>query len=64
MIRQGGREAWLEAGDFTLWDSTRSIDFAIGDTLHKLTLLVPQRLLDRVLPNAQDRVALVVSGRR
>ena len=62
-VRQGGREACLEAGDFTLWDSTRPIDFAIGEPLHKITLLIPQALLDLALPHAQDRVATVLSGR-
>ena len=63
VVRQGGREARLQAGDMTLWDSTRPIDFAIGDPLHKITLLLPQALLDPILPRAQDRVARVTSAR-
>jgi AraC-like DNA-binding protein len=62
-VRQGGREARLQAGDLTLWDSTRPIDFAIDGPLHKITLLIPQALLDVVLPRAYDRIATVVSGR-
>lgn len=62
MLRQGGREAWLKAGDFVLWDSTRPIDFAVGERLHKITLLVPQRLLEATLPDAREFVAKTVSG--
>jgi AraC-like DNA-binding protein len=63
LIRQAGREAWLAAGDFVLWDSTRPIDFAIDGTLHKITLLVPQPLLEALLPNAHDLVATRRSAR-
>ena len=62
MLRQGGREAWLKAGDFVLWDSTRPIDFAVGERLHKITLLIPQRLLEATLPDAHEFVATTVSG--
>lgn len=64
MVRQGGREVLLESGDFLLWDSTRPIEFAITGKLHKLTLLVPQRLLSAVLPDAERRAACTVSGTR
>lgn len=62
MLRQAGREAWLKAGDFVLWDSTQPIDFAVGERLHKVTLLVPQRLLEATLPDAREFVATTVSG--
>jgi AraC-like DNA-binding protein len=64
LVRQGGRETFLGAGDFALWDSTRAIDFAIGAELHKITLLVPQALLDAVLPQAPDLVATAISSRK
>lgn len=63
MVRQAGREAWLKAGDFIIWDSTRPIEFAVGERLQKITLLIPQRLLDATLPNAAAFVATTVSGR-
>lgn len=59
-VRQGGKEAWLTAGDFVLWDSTRPIEFAIDGTLHKITLLLPQQLLDTLLPNACTHVGHAV----
>lgn len=62
MLRQGGREAWLKAGDFVLLDSTRPIDFAVGERLHKITFLIPQRLLEATLPDAHEFVAATVSG--
>jgi AraC-like DNA-binding protein len=63
LVRQGGREARLEAGDLTLWDSTRPIDFSIDGPLHKITLLLPQSLLDAAVPRAYDRVATVLPAR-
>ena len=63
MIRQGGREAWLEEGDFVLWDSTEPIDFSVGARLRKITLLVPQRSLEVALPDARNHVAVTMSGR-
>lgn len=61
-IRQADREALLGPGDFTLWDSRRPIEFAVGAKLSKITLLVPQRLLTAVLPRAADHVARTISG--
>ena len=61
-VRQAGREALLGPGDFTLWDSRRPIEFAVGAKLSKVTLLLPQRLLTGVLPRAEDHVARTVSG--
>lgn len=63
VVRQGGREARLHAGDLTLWDSTRPIDFSIAGRLHKITLLIPQRLLDATFPRAYDRVATLLPAR-
>ncbi len=62
LLRQNGREAWLKAGDFVLWDSTQPIDFSVGDRLHKITLLIPQRLLEATLPDARQFVATAVTG--
>ncbi len=61
-LRQDGSEAYVGAGDLVLWDSTRPIDFVIGRPLHKITLLMPQRLVESVVPDIHDRVCRPVSG--
>lgn len=62
-LRQAGREAFVGDGDLVLWDSTRPIDFAIGRPLHKITLLLPQTLVETAAPAIHDRVCRPVSGR-
>lgn len=61
-VRQAGREIDLGPGDLLLWDSTRPIDFAIGQALRKVTLLLPQRQVVAIVPDAHDRVGQPVSG--
>ncbi|MFN0315471.1 MAG: hypothetical protein ACKVQA_10580 [Burkholderiales bacterium] len=62
MLRQGGREAWLGAGDVVLWDSATPIDFAVGERLRKITLLVPHSLLYATMLRAHEFVAAKLSG--
>jgi AraC family transcriptional activator of tynA and feaB len=63
-LRQAGREIVLEAGSFTLWDSTRPIDFGLPGELEKITLLLPQGAVTDLLPAAPDLVMRPISGRR
>jgi AraC-like DNA-binding protein len=60
---QAGRDIDLAPGFFTLWDSTRPIDFAVPDRLQKMTLLVPQKMLDAVLPEARNLTGRAIDGR-
>ncbi|HVY99983.1 MAG TPA: helix-turn-helix domain-containing protein [Dongiaceae bacterium] len=62
-VIQDGREATLRAGSFALWDSQRAIDFLVPDGLQKITLMLPQRMLDAVLPHARDLAGMPVSAR-
>ena len=62
-IIQDDAEITLRAGTFTLWDSTRRIDFRVPDALQKITLMLPQSLLERVLPNARDLTGIPVNAR-
>jgi len=62
-ITHGGREAELGPGDLTLWDSTKPMEFLVPDSLQKITLLLPQRLLEAVLPNVRDLTGTVLNGR-
>lgn len=63
-LKQAGREIVLEAGSFTLWDSTRPIDFGLPGELEKITLLLPQGAVTDLLPQAPDLVMRPISGQR
>lgn len=63
LVSQDGREADLAAGSFVLWDSQRRIDFQVPEGLRKITLMLPQPLLDPVLPNARDMTGMPVTAR-
>ena len=62
-IIQDDAEITLRAGTFILWDSTRRIDFRVPDSLQKITLMLPQSLLESVLPNARDLTGIPVNAR-
>jgi AraC-like DNA-binding protein len=61
---QAGRDVDLAPGFFTLWDSTRPIDFQVPDPLQKITLLVPQRVLEAALPQARYLTGQAIDGRQ
>jgi len=63
-LKQAGRETVLEQGSFTLWDSTRPIEFGLPQDLEKITLLLPQDLVTEMLPMAPDLVMRPISGQR
>ncbi|WP_303977774.1 helix-turn-helix domain-containing protein [Dongia mobilis] len=63
-LKQAGRETVLEQGSFTLWDSTRPIQFGLPQDLEKITLLLPQDLVAEMLPMAADLVMRPISGQR
>jgi AraC-like DNA-binding protein len=61
---QGNTDIDLRSGFFTLWDSTRPIGFEVPTALQKITLLIPQRLLDAALPSARHLAGQVIDGRQ
>lgn len=63
-LRQAGRETLLQAGSFTLWDSTRPIDFGLPGDLEKITLMLPQDMVTEMLPAAHDLIMRPINGRR
>jgi AraC family transcriptional activator of tynA and feaB len=63
-LKQGGREIVLEQGSFTLWDSTRPIEFGLPQDLEKITLLLPQSAVALGLPQAEELVMRPVCGQR
>lgn len=56
--RQGGREAWLEPGDFTLLDSARPFEVRCTDPMKLLVLRVPRALLGKYLGCPEAMVAI------
>jgi len=62
-ISQDDTEITLRAGTFILWDSQRRIEFRVPDALQKITLMLPQPMLETVLPNARDLTGIPVNAR-
>ncbi len=64
VLKFQGREILLPQDHFVLWDSDRRMEFAVARPLVKLTLVVPERQIRSLLPNAQDYVGVAVDGSR
>ncbi len=62
-VRQGDVAARLGPGDILIWDGARPIDFEVVDPLHKVTLLVPRSVLERMAPAALCGSAIPIDGR-
>ena len=60
VLKFHGREILLPRNHFVLWDSGRRMDFQVVNPLEKLTLVIPEKLMRAVLPNAQDYVGVPV----
>jgi AraC-like DNA-binding protein len=58
LYRQGGREAHLRQGDFTLLSSSRPFQMVFAEPNRTLSFQLPERLVQRQLPCAQSLVAL------
>lgn len=66
-LRFGPREADvvdLQAGMFTLWDSTRPMAFETAPQLRQLSLIVPEAQLLRRLPRVRDLIGRPIEGRQ
>lgn len=65
-LRFGPREAdsiTLQAGMFTLWDSTRPMGFATGEQLRQVSLIVPEDALLRRVPQVRKLIGRPMEGR-
>jgi AraC-like DNA-binding protein len=60
MLKFQGREILLPRNHFVLWDSGRRMDFQVLQPLEKLTLVIPEKQMRAVLPNAEDYVGVPV----
>ncbi len=61
--QQGGREALLEAGDFTLCDATRPYGVRFTESNHMLCIKAPHAALAERLGDVEQWVCQPVSGR-
>lgn len=63
LVRQDGREARLDAGDFVMYDTTRPYELQFEDSGHEvLVLRLPGKVLQSHIANLQDLTATTVPG--
>ena len=62
MLRQGGREALINAGEFALYDVTRPYDLMFEDPFDQLVVRLPRAAVKDRLVNAEDLTAIAVSA--
>jgi AraC-like DNA-binding protein len=60
VLKFQGREILLPRNHFVLWDSGRRMDFQVLQPLDKLTLVIPEKQMRAILPNAEDYVGIPV----
>ncbi len=58
LVREGGRELALKAGDVVLWDGMQPTDVEIVEAFYKRTLLFPRDQVVAVCPRLADTRAL------
>lgn len=63
VVRQDGRDAVLEAGDFALYDSTRPYQLLFDQSFEQIVLKLPGERLRSELRETQALTATTVSGR-
>ena len=57
-----GEQYDLVPGDIIIWDSTRHMEFAVTERLHKISLMLPLRRLRDWAPVARSQVCQVIDG--
>lgn len=62
LVRQAGREAWLDPGDFALYDTARTYQLHFDAPLTQLVVRIPRTLMNRYLPFAEHLTASRISG--
>lgn len=62
IVRQDGREAILNPGDFTLYDSTRPYTLTFNRPFHQLVIQVPHKILSNYLVNPEHYTACRIQG--
>ncbi len=62
-FRIGDEVHSIGAGDIVFWSSDRAMEFEVREPLHKITLMLPWRMLDGHLPQRQPFAGARLSGR-
>ncbi len=62
ILRQDGREATLQPGDFVIWDSSRAMEFRVIEPLEKMTILVRKERMRRFLPEIDQIAGMRIEG--
>ncbi|NIB42824.1 helix-turn-helix domain-containing protein [Pseudomaricurvus alkylphenolicus] len=62
VVRQGGREAVLQPGDFAIYDSARPYTLDFHQPFQQLVLQIPHEVLSNYLKSAEDCTAIAISG--
>ncbi|MEM6581658.1 MAG: helix-turn-helix domain-containing protein [Pseudomonadota bacterium] len=62
-VRQDGREALLQPGDFAMYDSTRPYTLGFSERFHQLVVQMPKSVLGRHLIEPEKFTAVPISGR-
>ena len=63
LVRQDGRKAVLQSGDFALYDSTRPYTLSFEERFHQLVVQMPRSVLARHLLEPEKYTAVTISGR-
>ena len=63
VVRQDGRDALLQPGDFALYDSTRPYELAFGGDFQQIVLMLPGSQLRTMVRDTASLTASPVSGR-
>ena len=64
VIRQDGRQAVLNPGDFALYDSTRPYELLFESDFQQFVLMLPGEMLRSQVKATEDLTAIPVSGQR
>lgn len=64
IVRQDGRTAVLQPGDFALYDSTRPYELVFEDRFEQMVLMLPGEQLRSQLRDTEQLTATAVSGRQ
>ena len=61
--KQDGRVAWLEPGDFVIYDTTRPYELMFGEAFSQLVLSLPRKAVKSRLADAEELTACPVRAR-
>jgi hypothetical protein len=60
--RSRGAEFMVRPGQFLIWNTSEPVESHIPETLHKVTLIVPENVLKRYIPRPDDIAWRTIDG--